>query len=431
MEAREKELQTKNEQLERWQEEVRRLEILLDSKNMQHDGMVQDFDRVRSQKIDDALLIERMRNQQAELKDFTNTIVGKISNFARQLEEIGQTNLNVHVEEAYTVARKIVPATHELLPVFNELDAFIRHLSQEIVIQLQNLPERDSDSRSSRGNAQIAADATNFLSGQTPADCVNGLTGARHGLPRAPTDYNNLSNAQMYSTHLPSLAGMNSQHVCSMAQDQEDQKNFTLVSPPESGHFRSMKEMQGPDVSFSDQDPMRKAAQSQRPPLMVEQIHEARSNQAIQQAEIEALKNKVGYYQDAQALDSDEKEDLETALKLVMQIVALPNSVRLLIQTLSMKIKGIYQAKRDRSVLSLKLTHLEQKYHSQSRVAMTPAIQSEISQMMANIQKDRANLREIEQTIQLLVLEQKAVVEDILRANERDLDLTADTQLKL
>ena len=152
LESKDTELKRKDEQLERWQEEVRRLEIVIDSKSMQHEGLVQDFDRVRSQRIDDALVIDRLRNQQGELRDFVNTIVGKISNFAQQLEDIGQTNLSTHVEAAYTLAKRIVPATAELLPVFNEIDAFIRHLSHEIVVQLQNLPERDSESRSSRTN---------------------------------------------------------------------------------------------------------------------------------------------------------------------------------------------------------------------------------------------------------------------------------------
>ena len=62
LEAKDEELKKKDEKLERWQEEVRRLEIVIDSKTMQHEGLVQDFDRVRSQKIDDALVIERLRN---------------------------------------------------------------------------------------------------------------------------------------------------------------------------------------------------------------------------------------------------------------------------------------------------------------------------------------------------------------------------------
>ena len=56
-------------------------------------------------------------------------IVGKVSMFAKQLEDIGQSNLSAHVEAAYTVARKIAPATNEILPIFEELDAFTRHLS--------------------------------------------------------------------------------------------------------------------------------------------------------------------------------------------------------------------------------------------------------------------------------------------------------------
>ena len=341
-----RELQKKEKQAERLHEEARRLESLLDSKGRQHEAVMQDFDRVRSQKIDDALLIERLRNQQGEQKDFVNTIVGKISNFARQLEEIGQANLSVHVEGAYTVARKIVPATGELLPVFHELDAFVRHLSHEIVTQLANLPERDSDSRSSRGNAGIAAEATNLLSG------------AHNSLPRHPADYHGISNAPLYSSHQQSVSGLNSHFQSNDHQEPIDGKNFTLNSQG-NNHFRSMQQVNVPNVTFSEQDKLKTGAQSQRPPLMVEQIQEARANAALQQAEIDTLKNRVGYYQDAQALDSEEKADLEQALKLVFQIVALPNSIRLLIQQLSVRVKDVYQTRRDKAALSQKLIHLE------------------------------------------------------------------------
>lgn len=62
---------------------------------------------------------------------------------------------------------------------------------------------------------------------------------------------------------------------------------------------------------------------------------------------------------------------------------------------------------------------------------MTPTMQTEIGAMMSGIQRERANMRELEQSIQIQQLEQKQVVEEILRANERDVDMTAETNLKL
>ena len=46
-------------------------------------------------------------------------IVGKISMFAKQLEDIGQTNLSSHIEAAYEIAKKVSPATNEVIPILN------------------------------------------------------------------------------------------------------------------------------------------------------------------------------------------------------------------------------------------------------------------------------------------------------------------------
>lgn len=62
---------------------------------------------------------------------------------------------------------------------------------------------------------------------------------------------------------------------------------------------------------------------------------------------------------------------------------------------------------------------------------MTPELQREISQNMSDIQIERAKIREIEQCIHLMKLEQEAIVEEILRANGQDFDVAASTNLKL
>ena len=95
--------------------------------------------------------------------------------------------------------------------------------------------------------------------------------------------------------------------------------------------------------------------------------------------ELEALKNKVSCYQEAQNLDSEEKEDLYQALKLIISLVILPNSFKILFQKLSQKIKSAYEAKLELSTNNQKLQHLEQKYHSKSRVSMTPEMQRQIA----------------------------------------------------
>lgn len=63
--------------------------------------------------------------------------------------------------------------------------------------------------------------------------------------------------------------------------------------------------------------------------------------------ELEALKNKILSYQEAQNLDLEEKEDLYQSLKLLISMVVLPNSFKILFQKLSQKIKSTYEAKRD------------------------------------------------------------------------------------
>jgi hypothetical protein len=50
--------------------------------------------------VDDALLIDRMRLQQADAVVFVNQIIGKLINFLEQIGELGQTNLDGDMEQA-------------------------------------------------------------------------------------------------------------------------------------------------------------------------------------------------------------------------------------------------------------------------------------------------------------------------------------------
>ena len=49
---------------------------------MQIEALERDYERLRGQQVDDAMLIERMRNYEKEMGEFINVIVGIISNFS-------------------------------------------------------------------------------------------------------------------------------------------------------------------------------------------------------------------------------------------------------------------------------------------------------------------------------------------------------------
>lgn len=72
MTALEEELAKKKENLVRWEEEVKRLETALDSKNTSNHSLKSEFERAREQRVDDALLIDRLRQQQADVNDQIN-----------------------------------------------------------------------------------------------------------------------------------------------------------------------------------------------------------------------------------------------------------------------------------------------------------------------------------------------------------------------
>ena len=55
------ELEKKEQALKRWEDEVKRLESAHNCANMQHSDLQKDYERIRQQQIDDAMLIDRMR----------------------------------------------------------------------------------------------------------------------------------------------------------------------------------------------------------------------------------------------------------------------------------------------------------------------------------------------------------------------------------
>lgn len=105
------ELDRKEQARQRWEDEVKRLESAMNCAHVQHEDLQKDYDRIRQQQIDDAVLIDRMRIAQGEMKDQVNQIVGRITNFGYHLEEIGQMNLPEDIESAYEISKKICPVT--------------------------------------------------------------------------------------------------------------------------------------------------------------------------------------------------------------------------------------------------------------------------------------------------------------------------------
>ena len=62
----EDELDKKKGNLKRWEKEVNRLEQCLNSKDTSSISLKGEYERVREQRVDDALLIDRLRQQQSD-----------------------------------------------------------------------------------------------------------------------------------------------------------------------------------------------------------------------------------------------------------------------------------------------------------------------------------------------------------------------------
>ena len=89
IEAKERELLKSQESLKRWEDEVSRLETNEKNKQVKVEALERDFDRVKSQQVDDAMLIEKLRVKENTVKEQINGIIGKITSFSSQLDDIG------------------------------------------------------------------------------------------------------------------------------------------------------------------------------------------------------------------------------------------------------------------------------------------------------------------------------------------------------
>lgn len=77
----EDELKRNKQQLERWEKEVARLEGALGNKENNTLSIKGEFERVREQRVDDAMMIDRMRAVQSDAIAIVNQIVGKVINY--------------------------------------------------------------------------------------------------------------------------------------------------------------------------------------------------------------------------------------------------------------------------------------------------------------------------------------------------------------
>jgi DNA repair ATPase RecN len=77
----EQEITRKTENLTRWEGEVKRLENALENKETNNASLKGEFDRAREQRVDDAMLIDRLRQHQSDALGVVNEMVGKIANF--------------------------------------------------------------------------------------------------------------------------------------------------------------------------------------------------------------------------------------------------------------------------------------------------------------------------------------------------------------
>ena len=146
------------------------------------------------------------------------------------------------------------------------------------------------------------------------------------------------------------------------------------------------------------------------------------SNSLEHAAEIQHLKNAIYQLEQVALLDQEEKEDLEQAMRIVLQVQSLGNQYKLLFQELSLKIRDTNKARRDRLEQSSKLLAIEQKYHSKSKASINGAINSEVTGLKQQIIKERTYLLELESMVGQQQAEQQRIIEDILRSNTYAVD---------
>ena len=74
---------------------------------------------------------------------------------------------------------------------------------------------------------------------------------------------------------------------------------------------------------------------------------------------------------------------------------------------------------------------MEQRYHYESKLAMTQSIQVELTLLKQGIVRERSRLHELETTLEANIAEQKQIVGDILRSNSFATDQTTEMVEKI
>ena len=74
---------------------------------------------------------------------------------------------------------------------------------------------------------------------------------------------------------------------------------------------------------------------------------------------------------------------------------------------------------------------MEQRYHYESKLAMTSSIQVELTLLKQGIVRERSRLHELETTLEANIAEQKQIIGDILRSNSFATDQTTEMAEKI
>ena len=132
----EDEIAKREDKLRRWEREMQRLESQVARETDKATSVQSDYERLRSMRVDDALLIEKLRAAQTEVQDQLNELVGCLAAFSVSLDQLAK-------DQSVDSLRNSILRLRPLKSADENLDALreIRHCLQGLLVYTKNLGE--------------------------------------------------------------------------------------------------------------------------------------------------------------------------------------------------------------------------------------------------------------------------------------------------
>ncbi|CDW87983.1 UNKNOWN [Stylonychia lemnae] len=354
-----------DDKVRRLESELGKLETRFSRDKDRSTSVQEELDRLRGQRVDDALLIESLRASQENLRTGMNDLIGIFSSFQPYLDHIVSQE-----------ASGIDLATKELTTLYEQISQL------KVVKNDQEI------------NAQI----------MLLKDCLTSFIVYTKSINRQNKEQ--LTNTfQLTQQH--KQTNPNNQSYLDSPPQKED------WNVPQRINKLAYQQAYANQIEDDSANIMRLQATNENLKLSLEQLNQEKEKMYQLKSKFESLEEQL-------TNDKEHINHLETLIRKLIAIKSLDPKLQRVMSDMFLNLRDIILLKTDKGAQVRGLMQKEQRYHTlnKANVGGLQTYQREISLLKGSIERERQNIKELDQRI-----EEHSRRQEILQEEMQNLDL--------